>query len=76
MCVVGRHYLVWEVYGFRPLVKTQRSVGIQHPTVWCVGSGTMKTLRPFISPECTKELAFKSFNFAPFPGRFPIMKAL
>lgn len=65
----------WAVYGFPPLVKTQRSVGLQHAHVWYLGSGTTKTLFSFVSPESRKELAFTSFNFAPFTGRFPRRKA-
>lgn len=58
------------------LVKTLRSMGIQHPQVWHLGFGCMKTLLPFISPEYRKELAFKSFNFAPLTGMRSTMEAL
>lgn len=45
-----------------PLVRAQRSLGIQHPQIGNLGSGPMKTLVSFIFPELMKELAFKSFN--------------
>lgn len=76
MCERGRHCLmVGGMWIPTPLERTQRSVGIQHPQVWNLGFGPMKTLPSFISPECTKELAFETFNFVPFTGRRSTMKA-